>query len=225
MHDSQQAMSAPQTAQSLPETENRGHLTIGKDLEVPDGDLNIWREDILPRLEMEFMHKLRDCSERFSACVLDFCMAGSSASDLQPTIVITCFHAECKAHLRKILAGLSWLPEYHYPQEIVLELIRYLTLGKPPISNRQSSPVGSRLLDVSSLWIYHTQPLQIMYQREANRGDQSTEEERKLSVLGGYIVIEDILYGLTTSHGFFKVCLPSNWKYDTINFQQQEIQF
>ena len=175
-----------------------GDFFVAKFKEVPDEHLKIFNEQIIDRLVEELLRELHDLPERRRPFAVEFFMAGSEAQHLAPTIVVTCFHSDCKKRVQKALPSFSWLNSLYYTQRVVLRQMEFTgSEAKLPydtdtafiqVETSEEKPFASgQLLKLC-----------------VETNNMSLEHDA-LSTLGGFVALNGQVYGLTTSHGLLRV--------------------
>ncbi|KAG8531352.1 uncharacterized protein KY384_002981 [Bacidia gigantensis] len=192
-------------AQTIPslkqihDTKDYGHIRVAMNLDPPENDMQVWECEIINRLQMDLIHGLLNCKPRARDFATEFFMAGSDSNTLRPTIVITCYHESCRKVVHNILHSLDWLSKYEYAQEVVLERIIYLADLDRIMSK---SSVDEAYVELQQL---NEGALCGQYLSLHVKTEKMSIGQEDLSVLGGFVVFDERIYGLTTSHGLLNV--------------------
>jgi hypothetical protein len=120
---------------------------------------------------------------------IEFCMAGRSALELRPTVVMVCCNDPNRKRLRKIIEKQKWMADFPYRCLVLVDKLLPLAFGSVPvgkIKTRAVPPPG--------------RPLTLC----GAKGEASLPGTNAtvLFTVGGVVSLDGVAYGLTVRHLF-----------------------
>ncbi|KAK0639899.1 hypothetical protein B0T16DRAFT_249354 [Cercophora newfieldiana] len=152
--------------------------------------LEVWEVQIRSRLANTLRNLFRPRDGSDSTLAMEFMMAGGSPSSLKPSVVLVCCSPDSQKQLKKILKTQKWLSEYEYHFLVIVDRIWELSGDDDEIGRGPSPSVEAwRVANASSL-------NGIAARSRFHNGSATT------FTIGGVIMLNGVLYGLTAGHVF-----------------------
>lgn len=162
-----------------------------------DGETQaVWTQQIKSRLSAVLLYSIPT-----GTCVQEFMMVGKRADTLKPTLVITCGDAVTKRRVEKTFKSQSWLQELLKANDIMfVALVAKTTLSAGPASDDGGTVRLSESYAVQILppGVTTSCGLGLLISGAGSR-------LRQRCTLGGIIVVNGQLLGLTAGHPFQEI--------------------
>ena len=183
-HEQQKTGSVPSLISAL-----GNKYFVSEQAQIPKADVELWETRVREPLKeaLRCMSAKTDDCEAYS--VIEFYMAGKRKDRLKPTVIITCCSRARKKELKRIIDDLRWLKRLGVKPVIVVD---------DSFGYRQSFEVEARSLHRT------TQSCGIQA-RILARDMSASRKPPAAFTIGGYVMVDEQVYGLTTAHGLFLV--------------------
>lgn len=173
-----------------------GKYFVSEHMPIPKVALDLWENRIRDPLKQALLRMSTRTDDYEAYSVIEFYMAGKRKDRLKPSVIITCCSKTRKKELRRIIDELNWLKSTGVePIIIVDKSFGYRTQASNPDEGLNLEVEGRNLRQ-------STQTCGIQARLLSGRTGPSGLPSVSFTI-GGFIMIEDQIVGLTTAHPLF----------------------
>lgn len=180
---------------SLPQTFNIQKYHVSPSMPVDEKIQAVWIRQIKTRLSRVLYNNLP-----FGTCVQELIMAGKRPNALKPTLIITCGDALTRKEVEKTFKSQIWLQELLRANHIIFIAL----VAKTPLS------AGLNSTDDSTVELSESYAIQLLPSRATTSCGLMVQINhvegclQQYCTLGGLIVVNGEILGLTARHPFFR---------------------